>query len=61
MKRIPPMPIEAAFERQKPTELDDDEGSLILDLLRGVLKYEPAERPSAVDILNHLWYREVVL
>lgn len=49
----PPDPIEAAFERQRPIELDDKEGYIILDLLRSVLEYEPAQRPSAVDILNH--------
>lgn len=37
---IPPLPIEVVFECQKPTELDN-EGSVILDLLRYVLKYEP--------------------
>ena len=31
------------------------------DLLRYVLEYEPAERPSAVDILNHPWFREFVV
>ena len=54
----PPDPIEAAFQRQKPIELDDKEGYVILDLLRYVLEYEPAQRPSAVDILNHPWFRE---
>lgn len=49
----PPDPIEAAFERQKPIELDDKGGYVILDLLRSIFEYEPAQRPSAVDILNH--------
>lgn len=38
---------------QKPIELDDKGGYVILDLLRSVFEYEPAQRPSAVDILNH--------
>lgn len=50
---FPPESIGAAFESEKPTELDDKEGYVILDLLRSVLKYEPADRPSAVDILSH--------
>ena len=54
----PPDPIEAAFQRQKSIEFDDEEGYVILDLLRYVLKFEPAQRPSAVDILNHPWFRE---
>ncbi len=57
---FPPEPIEAAFECAKPTELDDKEGYVILDLLRYVLKYEPADRPSAIDILSHPWLKEVV-
>lgn len=48
------------FKRQKPSELDGKEGCLILGLLRYVLKYGPAERPSVVDILNHPWYKEVL-
>lgn len=42
------------FERQKPIELDDKGGYVISDLFRSVFEYEPpAQRPSAVDILNH--------
>lgn len=37
--------IEAAFERQKPTGLDDKERYVILDLLRYVIKFKPANRP----------------
>ena len=31
---------------------------VILDLLRYVLEYEPAQRPSAVDISNYPCFRE---
>lgn len=48
-----------AFEQ--PIELDDKEGYVILDLLRYLLKDEPADRLSAVDILSHPWLKEVVL
>ena len=55
----PGLPYGYAMRRQ-PTELDNREGYVILDLLQYVLKYEPAERPCAVDILNHHWFKEVL-
>lgn len=40
--------IEAAVVFDKPTELDGDEGYDILNLLRYILNYDLAKRPSAV-------------
>lgn len=48
-----------AFEQ--PIELDDKEGYVILDLHRYLLKDEPADRLSAVDMLSHPWLKEIVL
>lgn len=55
---LPSESIEAAFVLDKPTELDDEEGHVILDLLRSILKYDPAKRPSAVEILDHPWFKD---
>ena len=56
----PGLPYRYAM-RLQPTELDNKEGYVILDLLQYVLKHEPAERPCAVDILNHPCFKEVLL
>lgn len=52
--------IETAFVLNKPTEVDDEEGYVILNLLRYILKYDPAKRPSAVEILDHPWFKDSV-
>lgn len=50
------------WKKANPQAFDDDkEGYVILDLLRYLLKDEPADRLSAVDILSHPWLKEVVL
>ena len=57
---LPSESIEAAVVLDKPTELDDEEGYVILNLLRYVLNYDPAKRPSAVEILDHPWFKDAV-
>lgn len=56
---FPSESIETAFLLDKPTELDD-EGYAILNLLRSMLNYDPAKRPSAVEILDHPWFKDTV-
>lgn len=57
---LPSESIETAFVLDKPTELDDEEGYVILNLLRSMLNYDPAKRPSAVEILDHPWFKDAV-
>lgn len=57
---LPSESIETAFLLDKPTELDDEEGYVILNLLRSMLNYDPAKRPSAVEILDHPWFKDTV-
>lgn len=51
---------ETAFEQEKPTRLDEDEGAIILDLLRQVFRCEPEMRPSANDVVSHPWFKMYV-
>lgn len=57
---LPSESIETVFEQEKPTELDDEEGAIVLNLLRQVFRYEPEKRPSANDVLNHPWFKMYV-
>ena len=57
---LPSEPIEAAFVLDKPTELDDEEGYIILNLLRYILKYNPEKRPSALEVLDHPSFKDAV-
>ena len=50
---LPSESIETVFGLNKSTELDDEEGHVILNLLRFILNYDSAKRPSAVEILDH--------
>ena len=57
---LPSESIETVFVLDKPTELDDEEGHVILNLIRSMLNYDSAKRPSAVEILDHPWFKDAV-
>ena len=57
---LPSESIETVFGLNKSTELDDEEGHVILNLLRFILNYDSAKRPSAVEILDHPWFKDAV-
>lgn len=50
-------PLEEFFWRKKPKDMDGIEGKQILHLLRWILQYDPAKRPSAEEILKHEWFQ----
>ncbi len=50
---LPSESIDTMFVLDKPTELGNKEGYVILNLLRSMLNYDPAKRPSAVEILDY--------
>lgn len=52
--------IETMFGLDKQSELGDEEGYVILNLLRSILNYDPAKRLSAVEILDHPWFKDAV-
>lgn len=51
------MSMEESFDQYKP-DLGEDEARTVKELLRWILQYDPAKRPSAAEILSHPWFRE---
>ena len=47
--------MEEAFDAAAP-EIDELEARQVKELIRWILQYEPAERPSAKEILAHPWF-----
>lgn len=55
---LPRPTMEDAFDKAEP-EIDKDEGRELKELIRWILQYDPAERPTAAEILQHPWFREI--
>ncbi|OAR00504.1 hypothetical protein LLEC1_03037 [Akanthomyces lecanii] len=49
---LPRPTMEEAFDKAEP-ELDTDEGVKVKELIRWILQYEPAARPTTAEILQH--------
>lgn len=49
--------LEIAFAANKPDDVDDEEAKVISALIHHVLKYDPKERSSAAEILEHPWFQ----
>ncbi|KAF2501345.1 kinase-like protein [Lophium mytilinum] len=50
--------LEVLFAKNKPDEIGDEETAVVCSLVRQILQYDPAKRPSAVDLLKHPWFSE---
>ncbi|KAJ3544981.1 hypothetical protein NM208_g2747 [Fusarium decemcellulare] len=48
--------LEDQFNVEKPSDIDEAEGTNILHLLRWIFQYDPAHRPSTKDIISHAWF-----
>ncbi|KAI9931092.1 hypothetical protein MW887_010749 [Aspergillus wentii] len=56
---LEPLPsLEECFDKKKPAELSDEEAGVVKKLLRWILDYDPAKRPSASELLAHPWFAE---
>lgn len=55
---LPRPTMEEAFDEAAP-ELEKEEGRKIKELIRWILQYDLAERPTAGEILQHPWFREI--
>lgn len=44
---------------QTGVKMDLEEAKQITALIRWILQYDSAERPSATDILDHPWFLEI--
>ena len=51
-------PLEVLFDRNKQNDIDAEEAKVVTTLIRQILRYEPSERPSAQDILEHPWFQD---
>ncbi|KAG9505115.1 hypothetical protein J7337_002081 [Fusarium musae] len=49
--------MEQAFHEKSP-ELTEEEAQEVKTLVRWILQYDPAKRPSAEEILRHPWFAE---
>ncbi|PNP79326.1 hypothetical protein FNYG_07402 [Fusarium nygamai] len=47
--------LEDQFMAEKPDDINEAECKEILELLRWIFRYDPADRPSTSDLINHPW------
>ncbi|KAF4553468.1 Protein kinase domain-containing protein 19 [Elsinoe fawcettii] len=50
--------LETAFDEKKGDDVDKDQADEICKLIRTILRYEPAERSTAAELLKHPWFQE---
>jgi non-specific serine/threonine protein kinase len=48
-------PLEGLFDEQRP-DMSDDEAKQINALLRRILQYDPAKRPTSAELLKDPWF-----
>lgn len=51
-----PQSLEEAFEMNKPRDLSDEDAHETVALVRSILQYEPAKRPSIETLLRNPWF-----
>ncbi|KAI9654486.1 MAG: hypothetical protein M1821_006576 [Bathelium mastoideum] len=51
-------PLEAQFDKNKPDDIGPEEAKVVTDLIRQVLQYDPAKRPTAAQLLEHPWFKD---
>ena len=50
--------LEDFFDENKPADLSDEESTMVKTLLRRILQYEPANRPTPAQILQDPWFTD---
>jgi non-specific serine/threonine protein kinase len=50
--------LEVQFNKTKPDDIDSEEAKVITELIRKILRYEPSERPTAAELLQHSWFQD---
>lgn len=48
--------IEIMFANNKSPEIGDEEAAILVPLMRRILEYDPAQRPTAEELLKHPWF-----
>jgi serine/threonine protein kinase len=51
-------PLETLFDKHKLDDIDSEEARVIPGLIRKILRYEPSERPTAAELLQHEWFKD---
>lgn len=49
-------PLEEFFDEEKPVDIPQNEAKVVKDLMRWILQYDPAKRPTPSEILRHSWF-----
>ena len=49
-------PLEVLFEKNKPGDISTAEAQVITSLIRQILQYDPSDRPTATQLLEHEWF-----
>jgi non-specific serine/threonine protein kinase len=52
------MSMEESFDLVDP-DLDEEEANKVKALIRWILQYDPAKRPSPTEILSDPWFCEI--
>lgn len=52
----PFLPQEEFFEKEKPADMSEEEAADVKRILRWILQYDAAQRPSASDLLKDSWF-----
>ncbi|KAK2024283.1 serine/threonine-protein kinase SRPK3 [Colletotrichum zoysiae] len=50
--------LEKLISDNKPSDVDEAEEEIIVSLLRSIFQYDPAQRPSAAELLEHAWLKD---
>jgi len=53
------LPLEMFLKREAPPEMDTGEVEAVGILLREILQYDPAKRPTAADLLKNPWFEAI--
>jgi serine/threonine protein kinase len=51
-------PLEDFFDEEKPVDIPQNEVKAVKDLMRWILQYDPAKRPTPCEILQHSWFAD---
>lgn len=51
--------LEGRFDDNKPQDVDEVEEQQVLHLLRWIFQYDAAARPTAEELLDHPWFRNM--
>ncbi|KAG8624535.1 hypothetical protein KVT40_007602 [Elsinoe batatas] len=51
-------PLEAAFMERKGSDVSEEQADEVCKLIRSILKHNPSERPTAMEVLKHPWFKK---